>query len=759
MAIPQLTDEQVRTWSLRQKDQWWLANVFRGDMAQLTIRSAITGFLLGGVLSATNLYIGAKTGWTLGVGLTSVILAFAVFRVMSTIGLAKDFTILENNAMQSIATAAGYMTGPLISGLAAYMMVKNQVIPWGQLLAFNVVLSILGVLVAFPMKRRFINDEQQPFPEGRACGVLLDTLYTSAASIGIFKAKALACAAIFAGTIKFMTGESYQQLIQLKWLGMSSARWVAEHPLEKIASWLHINVPQIGGIDIRKLDLNPSINLEMFGAGGLMNIRYGTNMLIGMLVMWVVVAPPVIRAGDATNSKGQAFTVPAVVAVGQPIVFRGETFAYPVTIAAKNWIDGSGKTTNAGAGGPIELVATNQGVTRAGEAVVMPVSIENGTMTDAAGKRADVLSTFNRAQVLNTWGLWPGVAMLVCASMVSLFAKPQIFIKAFSGFFRKSAKDVDPIKHIELPMWVPAVFIPIVGAVGVWMAHEWFGVSWMWGALAIPLIGVLTLIAAQSTALTSITPTGSLSKITQFTFGYLDKKFPQTLSAAGLPVATPAVNLMTATMTTEVASNAANLLMDIKPGYMLGAKPRQQVIGHMIGIVSGALASTPLFYVLFLAGHQDNPFTKANPELAGKTVEDVLLAAPDKFSFIGAVQWKAISDLITSGLGSLPQSAIYAMAMAAVFGVVFEIWRLVTKNKSPISPLAIGLGIVLPPDSTLWMFMGAAFFWLMGRIYRTRQASMGHKLWIDTHEPICAGLVAGAALIGIGDMLVKVFVL
>jgi uncharacterized oligopeptide transporter (OPT) family protein len=45
--------------SREQKDRWWLDNIFRGKMAQLTLRSAITGFLLGGVLSATNLYIGA----------------------------------------------------------------------------------------------------------------------------------------------------------------------------------------------------------------------------------------------------------------------------------------------------------------------------------------------------------------------------------------------------------------------------------------------------------------------------------------------------------------------------------------------------------------------------------------------------------------------------------------------------------------------------------------------------------------------------
>src|SRR3954467_11619256 len=113
VAIKELTEEEVRTWTLEEKDRWWLQNVFRGNMPQLTVRSALTGMLLGGVLSLTNLYIGAKTGWTMGVGITSVILAYALFRLLSKIGLAEEFTVLENNAMQSIATAAGYMTSPM----------------------------------------------------------------------------------------------------------------------------------------------------------------------------------------------------------------------------------------------------------------------------------------------------------------------------------------------------------------------------------------------------------------------------------------------------------------------------------------------------------------------------------------------------------------------------------------------------------------------------------------------------------------------
>ncbi|MDR3229059.1 MAG: OPT/YSL family transporter, partial [Puniceicoccales bacterium] len=204
MALHELTAEETRTWTRAEKDHWWLTNVYRGNLPQLTWRSATTGFLLGGVLSATNLYIGAKSGTTLGVGLTSVILAFALFKLLSRAGAGRDFTILENNAMQSIATAAGYMTSPLISSLAALMLMTNTVIPWWQMILWNVVISIIGVLVAFPLKRRFINEDQLPFPEGRACGVVLDTLYTDKGGDGLFKARVLAIAAAIAASWQFL---------------------------------------------------------------------------------------------------------------------------------------------------------------------------------------------------------------------------------------------------------------------------------------------------------------------------------------------------------------------------------------------------------------------------------------------------------------------------------------------------------------------------------------------------------------------------
>ena len=186
-------------------------------MPQLTFRSGLTGFLLGGVLSATGLYIGGKTGISIGVGLTSVILAFALFRILHSMGLGDDFTILENNCTQSIATAAGYVVTPLFSSLAAYMLITGIIIPWWQMMIWMIVISILGVLVAFPMKRRFINEEQLPFPEGRASGVVLDSLYTGNAGEGMFKARLLGLVALGAGAYQAIS-DGWMKLLQFKML-------------------------------------------------------------------------------------------------------------------------------------------------------------------------------------------------------------------------------------------------------------------------------------------------------------------------------------------------------------------------------------------------------------------------------------------------------------------------------------------------------------------------------------------------------------
>src|SRR6476469_3682224 len=94
-------------------DRAWRAEVYRGDeVRQLSVRSLVSGMLIGAVMSISNLYVGLKTGWGLTVTITACIMAYAVFKVLESIipAYRRDpFTILENYTMSSAASAAGYM--------------------------------------------------------------------------------------------------------------------------------------------------------------------------------------------------------------------------------------------------------------------------------------------------------------------------------------------------------------------------------------------------------------------------------------------------------------------------------------------------------------------------------------------------------------------------------------------------------------------------------------------------------------------------
>lgn len=671
MALAQLSPEEIRTWTREEKDRWWFEKVYRGNLPQLTVRSALTGFGLGGLLAATNLYVAAKTGVTLGVGLTSVILAFAMFRMLSRLRLAQDFTILENNAMQSIATAAGYMTTQLTSSLAAYMLVTGRIIPWWHMLVWMVITSLLGVLVAFPLKRRFINEDQLPFPEGRACGVVIDALYTGSAAEGVYKARLLGITAGIAGFYQFLCSDGLQRLLQFKLLRMHQWAGLKEpwHFLERFDQYYYnagLWVPRILGTDIRQLGLRVGLDMAMLGVGGLMGVRVATSVLLGAVINFAILAPIMIQRGD-------------IVARVSPT----------------------------GAAVPI-----------------------------------------NRQEIVNQWGLWWAVTMMVVGSLVSLLAKPEIFTTAFRslGLARKresaeataeaavrvapdGKSGTDLLRDIEVPLKLSYVGVPVLSVLSAWVTHVFFGVPFWLAMLSLPLIFVLTVICTNSMALTSWTPTGALSKITQFSIGAIDRT-------------NPASNLITAGITAEVASNAANLLSDIKPGYMLGAKPRQQAWGHVIGIFAGGLAATPLFFLLFLPPGPD-----------GVRTTDTIVS--EDFGMPSALQWKGVADLIARGLSSLPSSAVMAMIVAALVAVAIEVTSIVRRKPFPLSPVSIGLGVVLPPDACLGMWLGAMFFWMMSRRY-PRAGSDGHRRWVEGAEPICAGLISGAALVGITNALVNV---
>ncbi len=618
MAIKQLTPEQVRTWSLEQKDRWWLENVYRGDMPQLTLRSALTGVVLGGVLSLTNLYVGIRTGWTLGVGITSVILAFAAFKLLSRVGLGRDLTILENNAMQSIATAAGYMTTPLVTSLPAYMLVTGAPIPQWQVVPWMIAISILGVLVAFPLKKRFVNDEQLPFPEGYAAGVVMDNLHSAGASEGLFKAKVLGAGAVFSALVQLLRSEKVMHAVRLPFLTLPEY-WDAL--VYKLAT------PRIAGIPLQDLNIRVDSSLVLLGTGGLMGVKAGASLLVGGLVNYFVLAPWMMKLG-----------------------------------------------------------------------IVEGVGFRN----------------------ITKWSLWWGVAMMTTASLFTFFSKPSLLIDSFRRM-RGGMGKADVLGHIELPIGVSLWGVPLVGAVIVTMGHVFFDVEWWLGAIAIPLVFLFSIIAVNSTGLTSITPIGAMGKLTQLTYGALAPGNMKT-------------NLMTAGITGEVVSNASNLLMDIKPGYMLGAKPRQQAVGHVIGVFAGAAVVVPVFYLIFRG--------------------NISLFTSDLLPMPSAQVWRAVAELLATGFSSIHPSARWAMLIGALLGVATEWANARMKGRFPLSGVGIGLATVITFPDVLSMGVGALLFWFLGRRLKD-PGTKPHRIFVENRETLCAGIIAGGAIIGIILILVE----
>lgn len=620
MSLKELNQEQIHTMTLKEKDEWWLKNIYKGDMPQLNLRSALTGMLLGGILSLTNLYIGIKTGWTLGVGISSVILSFALFKIISKLKLGNEMSILENNAMQSIATSAGYMTAPMMASIPAYMMVTGQVIPMWQTFWWIIVLAILGVLFAFPLKKRFINEEQLPFPEGYAAGVVLDNLHSDEGKEGIFKAKLLMGGAGLSALIETMKNEAVMSVMKLKFLTLPEF-W--DDIIYKFITPKILNTP------LKALTIQFDTSIVMLGTGGLMSMKTAMSILLGGFVNYFLLAPVLIKVGVIPEAKFKAITM---------------------------------------------------------------------------------------------WSLWGGAAMMTTASLYSFFSKPQIIIEAFKKPFKKSEeKQTDVLEKIELPMKIFVFGIPIVGAITVYMGHVWFGIHWWLGLLAIPLVFLFTLIAVTSTGLTAITPGGALGKLTQITYSVL---------APG----NVTTNLMTAGITSEVALNASNLLMDIKPGYMLGGKPRHQAVGHVLGIFAGAVVAVPAFYVLF---HND-----------------IGLFTSDKLPLPGAAIWKGVAEVLTKGLSALHPTAQLAALIGAILGILFEVFDKKSKGKFPLSGVGLGLGFVLRFTDSWAMALGTLLFWV-ARKKCTDKSSFSYRAFVINQETVAAGIIAGGSIIGIILMLIE----
>ena len=163
---------------------------------------------------------------------------------------------------------------------------------------------------------------------------------------------------------------------------------------------------------------------------------------------------------------------------------------------------------------------------------------------------------------------------------------------------------------------------------------------------------------------------------------------------------------------------------------MLGGKPRQQAIGHVIGIFAGAIACVPLFFLLFLP-----------PDANG--VRSVATMVSDNFAFPAALQWKGVAELIAKGVSALPYVGGRVDDRGGGRGGRDRGRAHASrKGRFPLSAVSIGLGVVLPPEATL-RDVGGRDDLLDDGPRQREPGTPGHAFWVEGMEPICAGLISG----------------
>jgi uncharacterized oligopeptide transporter (OPT) family protein len=176
-------------------------------------------------------------------------------------------------------------------------------------------------------------------------------------------------------------------------------------------------------------------------------------------------------------------------------------------------------------------------------------------------------------------------------------------------------------------------------------------------------------------------------------------------------------NLMSAGAGANSASSSADLLTDLKSGYLLGANPRRQFIAQAIGIFFGTISVVPAWYLLI-------------PNAA----------ALEKYPLPATQTWVAVARVLSNGIESLPMSARWAILIGALLGCLLPVLEATFPKAKKWMPSAMGLGLgwIVYFSNALAFTIGAFIAWVWAKWKPRNQERY--------NIPVASGLVAGESL-------------
>lgn len=329
-----ITQQEWERMSRTEQSFWWLKNIYRGT-PQLTVRAILTGMLLGATLGLTNIYIGFKTGWTLGIGIVTAVTAFALFRTLSAAKLGSRLHLTESITIQSIAVMAGYMTSPLFSAMAAYTLIKHQMIPMWQAMIWDAAIAVLGGFVAFFLKRTYVNSNpwHYPFPEGVGVATIIREMHAAEdgsaedAKNQSRKVRLLVWSAV--ASAFFMLFKSAGTLARLS---KHLVRFTIPEYLDRAMFKLLSLNPHIGGFTTKQLAIGFETDIVLGASGMLVSLRSGASLVLGAFLNYFVLAPILMQHGIINPSGGFKAIVGWSVWLGGSIMFGAALVSFFGTV-------------------------------------------------------------------------------------------------------------------------------------------------------------------------------------------------------------------------------------------------------------------------------------------------------------------------------------------------------------------------------------------------------------------------------------------
>ncbi|MBQ8698851.1 MAG: oligopeptide transporter, OPT family, partial [Schwartzia sp.] len=569
-------------------------------LPELTLRGMLLGAVLTVIFTASNVYLGLKAGLTFSSAIPAAVISMAVLR------MAKGSNILENNMVQTQASAAGTLAALIFIIPGLLMIGYWQEFAFWQTLLVSACGGCLGVLFTIPLRRAMVVHSDLPYPEGRAAAEILKMGDASTGNAS-------------GGTKELLRGSGLAGIVAFLTSGLQVLTG-------ELSLWFPV------GRGITQLSLGYSSALV--GAGYLIGIASGLALLVGIFLAWGIMIP--------------YFTMTGIPADGQTMQ----------QVAQSCYTD---KVRLIGAG--VMGVAAIWTLLKMSRSVVDGIkeSIRSARRTEQEQERhrRDTDMSFSSVRLIF------GVTILGLLGTFYSFISPE-------GL---------PFGQ-TLAFAVTGVVLAVV--IGFLVAAACAYMAGLVGTSSSPLsgVGILAIIVSSLVIMALCNFLGIFAL------------------PGGEKFAT-ATAIFTTSVILAISCFSNDNMQDLKTGWLVGATPWKQQVALILGCLAGSFVIPPILNMLYRAYGFTGalPRPDMNPEAALSAPQATLMTMIARGIFSSNLAWEYI---------------YFGIGLGVVIVLADSMLQSHTKSLC-LPPLAVGIGIYLPPSLQTPLVVGAVMSYLLDR--------------------------------------------